>query len=176
MKTKSMKATELDVLRGEFANADNAFVVEFKGLTVVAVDDLRRKIRTAGGSYRVVKNTLARKACEGTSLSIVSHHFRGPTAIVGAGSEPAKMAKTLTDFAKTNPALVLKGGSVAGTAFDAEQCKALADMPSREELLSKLLFLLKSPAQRLAVVLAAPQRNFAVVLKQGAEKKQAAGT
>ena len=171
MKTREMKAADLEVLRGEFATTDTAFVVEFKGLGVVAVDELRKKIREAGGSYRVVKNTLARKASQGTQLAAIESQFRGPTAIVHAGAEPAKVAKTLTDFAKTNPALVLKAGAMEGIALDSDQCKTLANLPTREELLSKLLFLLKSPMQRLAAVLAAPQRNLAVVLGQVAEKK-----
>ena len=171
MKTREMKAVDLEVLRKEFAQSNTAFVVEFKGLGVVAVDELRKKIREAGGSYRVVKNTLARKASQGTQLAAIESQFRGPTAIVHAGAEPAKVAKTLTDFAKTNPALVLKAGAMEGIALDADQCKTLANLPTREELLSKLLFLLKSPMQRLAAVLAAPQRNLAVVLGQVAEKK-----
>ena len=171
MKTREMKATELETLRGEFQDASTAFVVEFKGLTVVAVDDLRKKVRDAGGSYRVVKNTLARKASDGTRLSVVAHHFVGPTAIIRAPQEPAKIAKTLTEFAKANPALVVKGGTVDGIALDASQCKSLADMPSREELLGKLLYLLQSPMQRLASVLSAPGRNLAVVLKQVADKQ-----
>ena len=166
MKTREMKGRELDLLRDQLGGAKTAFLVEFKGLTVVAVDDLRRKVRDAGGTYRVVKNTLARKATEGTGLERVASSFRGPTAVVRADAEPARIAKTLTDFAKTNPALVLKAGLMEGVALDAEQCKAIADLPSREELLSKLLFLLKSPMQRLASVLAAPSRNLAVVLDQ----------
>ena len=171
MKTREIKAADLDVLRGEFAATETAFVVEFKGLTVVAVDELRKKVREAGGSYRVVKNTLARKASEGTKLAVIAPQFKGPTAVICAGPEPAKVAKTLTDFAKVNPALVLKAGTMEGLALDAEQCKSLANLPSREELLSKLLYLLKSPMQRLAAVLAAPQRNLAVVIGQVAEKK-----
>jgi large subunit ribosomal protein L10 len=174
MKTREMKESDLEVLKGEFAEAQSAFVVEFKGLTVVAVDDLRRKIRTAGGTYRVVKNTLARRASEGTRLSVVAHHFKGSTAIIRSGSEPTKIAKTLTEFAKTNPALVLKGASVEGVALDAGECKTLADLPSREELLGRLLYLLKSPMQRLASVLSAPKRNLAIVLNQVAEKQSRA--
>jgi large subunit ribosomal protein L10 len=170
MKTREMKAADLDQLKEEFAGGNAAFVVEFKGLTVVAVDDLRKKVRDSGGTYRVVKNTLARKASEGTSLALVAHHFKGPTAVIRT-PEPARVAKTLSDFTKTNPALVLKGGSVDGVALDAEQCKSLANMPSREELLARLLYLLTSPMQRLASVLSAPQRNLAVVLGQVAEKR-----
>jgi large subunit ribosomal protein L10 len=173
MKSREIKEKDLDVLRTEFAATSSAFLVEYKGLTVVAIDELRRKVRDAGGTYRVVKNTLARKASEGTGVAPLVEGFRGPTAIVGAGSEVAKVAKTLTEFAKTNPALVLKAGVVEGTAFDAAQVKTLADIPSREELLSRLLFLLKSPMQRVVTVIAAPVRNLAVVINQVAETKSA---
>lgn len=170
MKTRQQKAEDLEVLRGEFSDVNAAFVVQFQGLTVVAVDELRRKVREAGGSYLVVKNTLARRAVEGTGAAHAAIHFKGPTAVVKA-KDPAKVAKTLNDFAKTNPNLVVKGGVMEGMGLDAAQCKAIADLPSKEELLSKLLFLLKSPMQRLASVLSAPQRNLAIVISQVAEKK-----
>lgn len=170
MKTKQVKTADMAVLRTEFEATPTAFVVAFQGLTVVAVDDLRRKVRDAGGTYRVVKNTLARKAAEGTSIGPVSPHFRGATAVVRA-PDAARVAKVLTDFAKANPALVVKGGVFEGAALDAAACKAIATLPSKEELLSKLLFLLKSPMQRLVTVLSAPQRNLAVVVGQVAEKK-----
>lgn len=170
MKTKQQKMADLEVLKGEFSDVNAAFVVQFQGLTVVAIDELRRKVREAGGSYRVVKNTLARKAAAGTGAENATIHFKGPTAVVKA-KDPAKVAKTLNDFAKANPALVVKGGVMEGIGLNADQCKAIADLPSKEELLSKLLFLLKSPMQRLATVLSAPQRNLAVVISQVAEKK-----
>ena len=173
MKTRDMKTADLESLRGDFGTTTTAFVVEFKGLKVVAVDELRRKVREAGGSYRVVKNTLARKATAGTALEGASAHFRGPTALVKAQADPARVAKVLTDFAKTNPAITVKAGVVEGTNLDAAACKGIADLPSREELLTKLAYLLQSPMQRLAAVLNAPQRNLAVVLGQVAESKNA---
>ena len=171
MKSKQTKTADLAVLRTEFASSPTAFVVAFEGLSVVVVDDLRRKLRDAGGSYRVVKNTLARRAAEGTSIGPVSAHFRGSTAVVGA-PDVARVAKVLADFSKTHPALVVKGGVFEGAALNAAECKDIANLPSREELLSKLLFLLQSPMQRLATVLSANQRNLAVVLGQVAEKKE----
>jgi large subunit ribosomal protein L10 len=170
MKTKATKTADLEALRGEFAATEAAFIVEFKGLTVIAVNDLRKKVREAGGSYRVVKNTLARKAVEGTGIAPAIAHFKGPTAIVKT-ADPARVAKTLNDFAKANPAVVVKGGVVERTALNAAECKAIADLPTKEQLIAKLLFLLQSPMQRLVTVLSAPHRNLAIVLGQVAEKK-----
>jgi large subunit ribosomal protein L10 len=173
MKTKQQKGADLERLAGDFGGTKAAFVVEFKGLKVVAVDELRRKVREAGGSYQVVKNTLARKASAGTALEIASKQFRGPTAVVKADADPARVAKVLSEFAKANPAVIVKAGVMEGTLLDAAACKSVADLPSREELLSKLAYLLQSPMQRLAVVLNAPSRNLAVALGQVAEKKNA---
>ena len=171
MKSRQVKDSDLATLRQEFGETDTAFLVEFRGLTVVAVDDLRRQIREAQGSYRVVKNTLARRASEGTAMAGLVDQFVGPTAVVGAPVEPTRVAKTLAEFAKKNAALTVKGGVVAGDVVDAAACEELASIGSREELLTKLLFLMQSPLRRLVGVLSAPVRNLAVVLGQVAEKK-----
>lgn len=171
MKTKALKEKDLALLRDEMAESRDAFLVQFQGLTVVAVDDLRRRVREADGTYRVVKNTLARKASGGTRLEGLAGQFRGPTALVVARQDPAKLAKVLTEFAKTNPAVIVKGGVVDGAVLDEAACKQVADLPSREQLLAKLAYLLQSPLQRLATVLSAPQRNLAVVLSEVSRKK-----
>src|SRR5204863_7051003 len=119
MKTRALKEKDLALLTGEFAGAENAFVVQFQGVNVVAVDDLRRKVREADGAYRVVKNTLARKASVGTGLAGMASYFKGPTALVIARKDPAKVAKVLTEFAKANPAVVVKAGVIEGALLDA---------------------------------------------------------
>lgn len=172
MKTKQVKQQDLTDLRTEFEGVQSAFLVNFSGLTVPAVDDLRSRVRAASGRYRVVKNTLARSAAEGTDLAPLAGEFTGPTAVVTTSEDVAQVIKVLVDFSKENPAIAIRGGIVAGTPLDGQQCRSLADIPSREELLSKLAYLLQSPMQRLATVLQAPARNLAVVLAQGAEKRE----
>jgi large subunit ribosomal protein L10 len=172
MKSRAVKHQDLERLREQFAEGGSLFLVEFDKLKSVAVDDLRRKVRESKARYEVVKNTLARKASAGTAAERLAPHFRGPTALVAVADDPSSVAKTLRDFAKTNPGVALKAGLVEGTALSAAECEALADIPSREELLARLLRVLQSPMQRLATVLAAPSRNLAVVLSEGARKKE----
>ena len=171
MKTKALKEKDLHVLRDEFAATQDAFVVQFQGLTVVAVDELRRKVREADGTYRVVKNTLARKASENTAVAGLAVHFRGPTALVVARKDPARIAKVLTEFAKANPMVLVRAGVVEGTVLDGAGCKALSELPSKDELFSKLLFLINAPAQRLVTVMNATGRNLAYVISEGMKKK-----
>lgn len=172
MKSKAVKNKDLETLKEEFAATEAAFLVEFRGLKVVDVDDLRSKVRAADGTYSVVKNTLARAASKGTSLESLSEHFQGPTAVVTAKEDVPGIAKVLVDFAKANPAITVKAGVVEGAVLEGEACQQLADIPSREELQSKLAYLLQSPLQRLATVLQAPSRNLAVVLGQVAGQKE----
>lgn len=173
MKSRAVKHQDLERLREQFAAGGSLFLVKFDKLQAVAVDDLRRKVRDSKARYEVVKNTLARKAAAGTAAEAVAEHFTGPTALVAVSDDATTVAKALRDFAKTNPGVEVKAGLVEGAALSAADCVALADIPSKEELLSKLLFLLQSPLQRLATVLSAPSRNLAVVLSEGAKKKEA---
>lgn len=171
MKSRASKQEDLEVLKTEFAGARSAFILQFAGLKVVDDTELRKKVRQAKGSYRVVRNTLARKASQGTGFEKVASQFVGPTAVVLADAEPSGIAKLLAEFTKTNQAVTVKAGLVEGAALDAAQCKALADVPSREVLQGKLVGLLNSPLQRIVTVLSAPSRNLAVVLAEGAKKK-----
>jgi len=175
MKSRAVKEQDLSVLREEFARTDAAFLVDFRGLKVVAVDDLRRRIRDVNGTYRVVKNTLARRASSGTSLEPLADSFSGPTAVVTAETDVPVVAKALTDFAKGRPELRFRAGVVGGTVLDEAGCKAIADVPSREELQSKLAWVLQSPLQGLATVLNAPARDLAVVLAEVGKKQEGAG-
>ena len=169
--TKADKATELDQLETAFKGSDSAILLDFKGLNVPKVTELRRQLRTVKASYRVVKNTLALRAIDSKSLEALKEHFVGPTAVV-FGSDPVALAKALTDFAKDVPAVQFKAGMVEGRAIAAEQIKDIASLPSRNELIAKLLFLLQSPITRFARVLAAVPQSFVMVLDQIRQKRE----
>jgi large subunit ribosomal protein L10 len=173
MKTKTQKETEIAALKTEFSAKGNAFVVSFNGLTVEKDQQLRRQLREAQLSYRVVKNTLAQRAVEGTLLDGLRDHFVGPTALAYCESDPVGLAKVLTKFARENSQFTFKGGVVEGRVITVQDIQTLATMPSKEELISKLMFLLNSQAQRIAVALAGTARNLAVVVNEIAKKKEA---
>jgi large subunit ribosomal protein L10 len=170
MKSKGKKKEELDELKKDLTDAKNMFVAQFKGMTVAQDTDLRQKIRGTNSKYRVVKNTLARKAAEGTPAEGVAKAFDGSTAIAYNASDPVTLAKALTTYAKTNPLFVFKAGMVEGRVVNIADIAAIAAMPSKEELIAKVLFLINAPAQRLAVALNGVARNLAVVMKQAVEQ------
>ena len=172
MKSKGKKKEELDALKKDLEQAKNLFVAQFQGMTVLQDTDLRQKIRDTKSSYRVVKNTLARKAAEGTAAEGVAKTFDGSTAIAYNANDPVSLAKALTAYAKTNPLFVFKAGVVEGRVINLADITAIAAMPSKEELIAKLLFLVNSPAQRLAVAMNGVARNLAVVMKQAVEQKK----
>ena len=172
MKSKGKKKEELDALKKDLAEAKNLFVAQFQGMTVAQDTDLRNKIRDTKSNYRVVKNTLAKKAVEGTPAEGVSKTFEGPTAIAYNAKDPVSLAKALTAYAKANPVFVFKAGIVEGRVINMADIASIAAMPSKEELIAKLLFLINSPAQRLAVALNGVARNLAVVLGQAVEQKK----
>jgi len=169
--SRAKKNQLLEGYEADLASASDAFVVGFKGISVIQATELRSRIRAKGGHYVVVKNTLARRAVEGKPLEQVREQFSGPTAIA-YGSDPVGIAKVLTEFAKESPVLEFKGGLVEGRPVAANQVAEIAQMPSREELIAKLLFLLQSPITRFVRVLAAsgPQR-LAIVLDQVAKTR-----
>lgn len=156
----------LDEYGKGLAGAPHAFLLGYQGITVPQVTELRNRVRQSGGEYVVVKNTLALRAIDGQALSALKEHFTGPTAVVWSEKDPVALAKALTDFAKDVPAVKFKAGLVEGRGIAADQIKDIAQLPSREELISKLLFLLQSPITGLARVLAAVPRQFVVVLDQ----------
>lgn len=170
MKPKRRKKEELDELKKDLADAKNMFVAQFQGMTVAQDSELRQKIRETKSKYRVVKNTLARKAAEGTPAENVSKAFEGSTAIAYNATDPVSLAKALTTYAKTNPVFVFKAGLVEGRVVNIAEIANIAAMPSKEELIAKLLFLINAPAQRLATVTNAVARNLAVVMKQAVEQ------
>ena len=172
MKSKGKKKEELDALKKELGEVKNMFVAQFKGMTVAQDTELRHKIRETKSKYRVVKNTLAKKAAEGTPVEGVAKSFDGSTAIAYNVSDPVSLAKALTAYAKTNPLFVFKAGMVEGRVINLADIANVAAMPSKEELIAKVLFLLNAPAQRLAVALNGVARNLAVVINQAVEQKK----
>jgi large subunit ribosomal protein L10 len=172
MKSKGKKKEELENLKKDLADAKNLFVAQFQGMTVAQDTDLRQKIRDSKSKYRVVKNTLARKAAEGTPVEGVAKSFDGSTAIAYNAKDPVSLAKALTAYAKANPLFVFKAGMVEGRVINLADIAIIAAMPSKEELIVKLLYLINSPAQRLAVVMNGVARNLAVVMQQAVEQKK----
>jgi len=169
--TREQKQGLVEEYNGGLASARHVFLVEFKGMSVPEATELRDRLRKAGGGYAVLKNRLALRAIEGKALDELKEHFRGPTAAAWCNDDPVSLAKALTDFAKDVPNLGLKVGLVEGRTVEAEQIKELASMPSREELIAKLLFLLQSPVTRFVRTLAEMPRRLVVVLGQISEKK-----
>ena len=173
--TRAVKVEELQELERSFKGTDSAIVLDFKGLKVPEVTELRRQVRGTQSEYLVVKNTLALRATKGTALEAVAEHFSGATAVAFNKGNAVALAKVLTNFAKTNPNLVFKAAVIDGPAVPAAEIKTIAELPSREELVSKLLFVMQSPMRRLVTVLNGPVRNLAGVLSQVAEQKSKSG-
>jgi large subunit ribosomal protein L10 len=175
MKSKKVKQSDLDALTQQFQDASAAMVVGFSKLTVAKDQELREQLRNAGAEYKVVKNTLARRAAKGTPFEQAEEHFKGVTAVAFVKDDGIALSKTLTKFVKENPEVFsFKAGVVEGKVIDLTGVQTLASLPSKEELMSKLLFLLQAPAQRLATVISAIPRNLAIVVKQASEKLEAA--
>ena len=173
MKTKEQKSQEISALTQEIGDASNAFLIDFKGITVPQVTELRKQVRETKSGYIVVKNTLALIALKNSPIVAMREHFSGPTAIAFNANDAVALAKALTKFAKDVPAVQFKGAMLNGQVVPAEQIQAIASLPSREELISKLLFILQSPMRGLATVLQANIRNLTVVIDQIGKQKQA---
>ena len=173
--TKAKKIEQVEELAKEFQDASHAIVGTFAKLTVEKDFELRKAVRSAGARYRVVKNTLAERAAKGTSVEQAMKDLAGVTSIAYTSGDPVALAKALSKYAKDNPEYTFKAGVVEGRVIAIKDIDALANMPSKDEIYSKLLFLMNAPAQRLVTVMNAVGRDIAVVLNQGVEKNKFAG-
>jgi large subunit ribosomal protein L10 len=173
--TKQKKISQVESLAQELKGVSNGFIAEYGKLTVAQDDELRRSVRGAGAKYRVVKNTLAKRAASGTAFEDVTKKLKGRTSIAYTQGDIVALAKALTKYAKDNPELSFKAGIVEGKAVDVKQIDALANLPSKDELYSKLLFLLNAPATRLVSALSGVGRKMAVVIDQGVKENKFKG-
>ena len=176
MKNREQKQKDLEALAEQFKNANAAMLVSFKKMTVAKDQELRRQLREAGVTYSVVKNTLARKASAGTPLEPLADEFKGVTAVALSTTDPVGLSKAIAKFTKANAEIFsFKVGLVEGKVVELKEVEAIASLPSREELISKVLFLINVQAQRLVTVINAVPRNLAVVIDQVRAQKETAG-
>ena len=165
------KAVAISELGEGIGQATNAFVISFKGITVPQVTELRRQVRDTNSTYVVVKNTLALIAVKDSPLTALKDQFSGPTAVAFNRTDAVALAKALTKFAKDVPTISFKGAMLNGQIVPADQIQAIANLPSRNELIAKLLYVMQAPIRGLAIVLQANIRNLAVVISEIAKQK-----
>ena len=172
MKKKEDKKKDVEALRQDLADLKNLFVTGYEKLRVDQDFELRKAVRGAGGKYRVVKNNLAEKASEGTAAEQVLKGLRGMTSMAYTTTDPVALAKALTTYAKANPSFTFKAGIVEGRVIDVKAINELANMPSKEQIFAKLLYVINAPAQRLVTAMNAVGRNLAVVVDQGVKENK----
>jgi large subunit ribosomal protein L10 len=173
--TRASKTEKVKKLAAELEHSTSAIIGTFKGLTASKDFELRKTVRGAGGNYHVVKNKLAARAAEGTKIEQALKGLKGVSSVAYTSGDPVALAKALSTWVKDNAEFTFKLGIIDGKVIDVREIGELATMPGKEELFSKLLFLINSPAQRLATVINATGRDLAVVINQGVEKGKFAG-
>jgi large subunit ribosomal protein L10 len=173
--SRQKKAEKVGELAKELEHSTSAIIGTFSKLTVAQDFELRKTVRSAGGRYRVLKNKLAARAGKGTQIEAALQGLKGVSSVAYTSGDPVALAKALSTWVADNAEFTFKLGIVDGKVINVEEVKALATMPGKEEIFSKLLFLINAPAQRLVTVLNATGRDLAVVLNQGVEKQKFAG-
>lgn len=177
MKTRERKQEDLNALTEQLSNSKSAMVISFNRVTVNKDQELREQLRGAGANYQVVKNTIARLAVKGTPYETADEHFKGVSAIAWTDSDPVILSKTISKFVRDNgETFSFKVGIVDGKVVTFKQVEAIASLPSKEELISKLLFVINAQAQRIVTVINAVPRNLAIVIKQIGDAKPATET
>ncbi len=170
--TRAKKNQQVDKLSSDLKSVSNLVVATYTKLTVAQDYELRKTLRGAGAKYQVVKNTLAERAAKGTKVEEALKNLSGVTSIAYTTGDPVALAKALSKYAKDNPEFTFKAGVVEGRVISIKEIESLATMPSKEEIYSKLLFLMNAPAQRLVTAMSAVGRDLAVVINQGVEKQK----
>jgi large subunit ribosomal protein L10 len=173
--TRAKKTEKVNALAHELEHSTSAIIGTFKALTASKDYDLRKTVREAGGSYHVVKNKLAARSAKGTKIEAALQGLKGVSSVAYTSGDPVALAKALSAWVKENAEFTFKLGIVDGKVITVQEISALATLPGKEELFSKLLFLIQSPAQRLVTVINATGRDLAVVINQGVEKGKFAG-
>ena len=175
MKKKAEKKEQSEKLRSQLANVSTVILSTFQGITVEQDTQLRRAVEAAGGHYEVVKNTVAERAAAGTPTEGLLKDLKGTNSIAYTATDPVSLAKILTKVAKDVPAFQFRAGWVEGRVISIQEIGQLALLPSKEELISKIMFLLNAPAQRIATAMAALPRNLAVVTSEAVKANKFAG-
>ncbi|HEY1802184.1 MAG TPA: 50S ribosomal protein L10 [Terriglobales bacterium] len=170
--TRAKKTEQVEKLTKDLQKVSSLIVTTYTKLTVAQDFELRKTLRSSGAKYAVVKNTLVERAAKGTKVENALKDLAGVTSIAYTEGDPVALAKVLAKYAKDNPEFTFKSGIVEGRVITVKEIESLATMPSKEELYSKLLYLLSAPAQRLVTVMNAAGRDLAVVIGQGVEKKK----
>lgn len=172
MKKRPEKEKEVEALKSALANVSTVILTTFQGITVADDSKLRRAVEAAGGRYQVVKNTLAERAGQGTPAEPLLKNLEGNNSIAFTSADPVALAKVLSKVAKDVPAFKFRAGLVEGRVLSIEEIQQLAQLPSREELLTKIAFLLQAPARGIASALAALPRNLAIVVNESAKAEK----